>query len=159
MMEVVSAVIAVVAVMVAIVSGVKNHRLAKRNTELQERLLALEESRQGLTVLEGTKADVVADIVRGDGSGPAWRLEVENRGRAEARDITVLLEGQPILEHPGLERAAKQGLNTELHHLSAGGSFRYVLAPSLECRPPWELKITWTDDSGEAGAYRTTLTC
>jgi len=158
MIEMVSAIIAGVAVVVAVVFGIRNHRLGKQNSDLQKRLLALEESRENDRIREAAKANLVADILRGDGTGPAWRLEIENRGRAEARDVTVMLEGQPILDHPGVAPATRQGLNQQLCHLPGGARFRYVLAPSLQCRPPWELYITWTDDSGEPGAYQTTLT-
>ena len=158
MIEAAGVIITVISVVVAIVFGIRNHRLGKQNSDLQKRLLALEESRENDRIRERAKASLVADTLRGDGSGPAWRLEVENKGRAEAREITVLLDGQAILNHPGVERATRQGLNDELRHLPSGARFRYVLAPTRQCRPPWELHITWTDDSGEPGAYQTTLT-
>jgi hypothetical protein len=59
-------------------------------------------------------------------------------GRAEARDITVLLDGQRILEHPGAVRAMHQGWNQELRHLLSGARFRFVVAPLMAGRrqPP-----------------------
>jgi len=58
--------------------------------------------------------------------------------RAEARDITVLLDGQRILEHPGVVRATHQGWNQELRHLPSGARFRFVVAPLMAGRrqPP-----------------------
>ena len=151
LIPVLSLVVSAIALGVAIWAHVRGHRFGKR-------MVALEEARESDRIRQGAKANLVADIQRGDGSGPVWRLEVENRGQAEARDVTVLLDAQPILDHPGVARATQQGLNRELRHLAAGARFRYVLAPTLGCRPPWELEITWTDDSGEPGSYQATLT-
>jgi len=33
-----------------------------------------------------------------------------------------------------------------------------LLALTLGCAPPFEMEISWDDDSGEAGHYQTTLT-
>jgi hypothetical protein len=154
----VSEIIAAVSLVVAIVLGIKHYRLGQRNKVLQERLLALEETREQDRVRENTEASLVADIQRGGRSGTTWLLSIENKGRSEARDITVLLGGQPILEHPGVAPATKQGLNKEVRRLPGGSRFRYVLAPTLRCRPPWELEITWADDSGRPRSYCTTLT-
>ena len=155
MTEILSIIVAALSVVVAAWLGLKNHALAEKNKDLQMRLLELEEVRERDRVRESSKAELVADIIPG---GKGHRLEVWNRGRADARNITVLLDGIPILQHPGLAAATKHELNKDLTNLPAGTRFRYVLSPHLQARPPWELEITWTDDSCNPGLYRTTLT-
>jgi len=99
------------------------------------------------------RACLVAQLVHGK-SNHDYRLRIENKSAIEARDITVLLDGKPILEHP----AVPQGIGGEIRQVGPWSYFQYVLAISFQTHPPFEVNITWTDDSGEPGSYRTTIT-
>lgn len=99
------------------------------------------------------RACLVAQLVHGKGNND-YRLRIENKSAIEARDITVLLDGKPILEHP----AIPQGIGGEIRQVGPWSYFQYLLAISFQTHPPFEVNITWTDDSGEPGSYRTTVT-
>jgi hypothetical protein len=82
----------------------------------------------------------------------SFYLEVENKGLAPARDISITLDGAPLFEH-----AAMMKDQEEVTSVGGFSSFRYELYhPS--CPHPRSVTIAWTDESGEPGHYKTTLT-
>ena len=72
---------------------------------------------------------------------------------SEARDIDVVLDGNPVLEHPAVPRG-----QPEVRQVGCLSGFNYLLAPPFKNPFPRVAEITWSDDSGEPGSYRTTLT-
>lgn len=148
-----AAVISAIAIGVSIWTHNRNHKL-------QARIVALEEAREKDRLAEKKKANLTAKITkeelrRSSTSRIYWQyhLVVENKGLSEARDIEIILAGKPILEHP----AIPQGTD-EITRVGPNSSIQYLLAPSMGNYPPFDIEITWEDDSGEVGEYSTTLT-
>jgi hypothetical protein len=123
-------------------------------------LLAYLTSRKALRIEEARERDRQAGARRAAlrarlvGTGLQEFLLLENSGQAEARDIEVRLDGTLFRDHPV---AFKD--ESEFGPLGPGSEARYPIklfhgVPS----PPFELELTWRDDSGVAGRYRTTLT-
>ena len=113
--------------------------------------LRIEETRERDRLAATRKAALRARIIK---SGSIESLLLENTGQAEARDIEARLDGAPFCDHPV---AFKD--ECEFGPLGPGSQARYPLklvhgGPG----PPFDLVLTWHDDSGEPGRYRTTLT-
>ncbi len=80
------------------------------------------------------------------------QLIVANNGQATARNVTITLDGSPILEHP-----AVPGGQQEVRLIGPKSYIPYIMAFSTECHPPFKLEATWDDDSSQQGRYETTL--
>lgn len=81
-------------------------------------------------------------------------IVIRNNGLCEARDVEVRLDDKPLLEHPAIKKDEK-----EIKHINANYSISYNLY--LNHRGgirPRECEISWEDDSGVTGNYKTTLT-
>jgi len=134
-------VLSLVACIGAAFAWVKSHNVQKRQVEIEEK-------RERDRLIEKSRARLVAQIVPEEG-----RLRITNTGLAEARDIILTMDGKPVLEHPAIPHGVQ-----DFHLLGPGSSAEVPLAISLECQPPWQVKVVWNDDSGEPGHYRTTVT-
>jgi len=116
----ISLIVSVIAVAVAVWAHWREHRLGKR-------MLALEEARERDRRVKKQKAQLVARLNRD-------RLYIENKGESEAREVTVLLDGKPVLKHPavlgGQEEVRQVGPRSRFHYL-LGISFQ---TPAPRCR-------------------------
>lgn len=81
-----------------------------------------------------------------------YELIITNNSFQEAHDIKVILSGNPISELGSVEPKIPC-----FPIIGPGSSVSYHWRCNEPVRPPFELEITWSDDSGEAGLYRTTL--
>ena len=115
----------------------------------QKRQVEIEEAREKYRLKEMHKADLVARLVK-DGRD---LLIIENKGPAEAREISILLNGRSLSEFQ-----AFVGGQSEIHRVVAYSLFHYLMAfyTGVDLTP--EITINWIDDSGEPGIYQTTLT-
>ncbi|MGH9428066.1 MAG: hypothetical protein ACRD2L_17425 [Terriglobia bacterium] len=122
--------------------------------QTQKRLVVIEEARERDRLKHASKAKLRAELVREPGSRRMRELlRVYNDGEVEARNVAIKLAGKPLLEHP-----AVPGGTTEIKKVGPRSQIQYVIAVTLDNAPPWEFELTWTDDSGQEGSYRTTLT-
>jgi hypothetical protein len=144
---VVTSLLSVTAIVVSIVAFMKSHRT-------QRRLVEIEEARERDRLAERQKATLVARFHREPPTmGRRDLLEIENTGLAAAREVTVLLEGKPILNHPVVVSPRK-----EITKIGPKSQIQYVLnLPSGGSRS-YDVHVAWKDDSGEQREYDTTLT-
>ena len=75
-----------------------------------------------------------------------------NQGDAAATNVQVTLDGTSVFE-------IKHVL-TDKEEIIIGpkNSCGWPLAICRGFRPPWDVIVTWADESGEPGEYKTTLT-
>jgi hypothetical protein len=145
------ALLALVVSLAALIVSALAWRSSRRNAE---QLLDIESTLKRDRLSEGIKAVLVARLVTEDrGNHEAHFLVIENRGEATARQVRGSLDGTRFREH----RVWWEDPPDDLQ-LKPGSAVRFVLAISNECPPPFELDLTWTDDSGQPGHYQTTLT-
>ena len=85
----------------------------------QKRLVEIEEAREMDRQREMHKADLVAQSERGD---KIDHQVITNRGPAEAREISVLINGKPLKEFPAFVD------NQEIRRIGPYSSFHYRLA-------------------------------
>jgi hypothetical protein len=134
--------ISLISVFVAAAAMYTSWKTQKRQVEIEE---IREKDRQN----EMRKADLVARLVK-DGRD---LLIIENKGPAEAREISIHLNDRPISEFPAFVRD-----QSEIHRVGPYSSFHYLMAfySGVDLTP--EITINWIDDSEEPGIYQTTLT-
>lgn len=146
----------IVSIIAVIISGIAVYI----SWRTQNRLVDIEDAREKDRLAEKQKANLTAIIkmeeLRRSGTSRIIRkcyLVVENKGLNEARNIKIVLDDTPLMEHPGI-------LNTqsEIKQVGPESSFRYELAVTGGSNVPSRAEITWEDDSGEPGKYSTTLT-
>ncbi len=116
--------------------------------------IKIEEARERDRIAQSGKANLVARLSNYDDyNGGA--LIVENLGSSSANNIKVEMDKRPISKHPDFRRDFK-----EVKYVGANSSFSYKFGGMFlwKSKPPFKIEITWEDDSGEPGNYRTTLT-
>ena len=75
---------------------------------------------------------------------PYWLVIRNDDGMALARNIRVLLDGKPIIEHTLVSDGEE-----EITTIGAGTEHWYILAVSLQSARILDVLIQWDDDSGE----------
>lgn len=141
----VAAVISIASLVLAAIALVKSSRA-------QNRALAIEETREADRKRRAQKAQLVARIAKDEG-GSYW-LEIANQGEAEARGVQFTLDGKGPDAHEGLEKRSDE----REWRIGPHGTARFLLILTMMERPPYDVVVTWDDDSEEPGEFRTTLT-
>ncbi len=150
-MQYISIAIAFISVVAAAYFGLKSQRLEKKNTDLQKRLLEIEETRENDRKRATSKAQLRAVIE--EHGNHNYRLVIENTGDSEARNITLKMDGKPINEHP----SSLVG-DHDISQIGSHSRATRLLGLTLTCSPPFDFEASWEDESREVGLYRTTLT-
>lgn len=125
--------------------------LIRQQVSLQDRLTQIEQSREHARLIQSLRATIRAVLRKTDRG--SWRLFVLNTGEGTARNVTLTLDGKPLLEHDVVPRGEQ-----EAKTIGPGSDVSYCMAISRGCHPPFEFEATWDDDSGQRGTYGTTLT-
>jgi hypothetical protein len=125
--------------------------LIKQQVAIQDRLTQIEQSREHAKLMQSLQAVIRAVLTKTDRS--SWRLFVTNTGQGTARNVTITLDGKPLLEHEAIPRGEQ-----EARTIGPESEISYCMAICSGCTPPFELEATWDDDSGQQGRYGTTLT-
>ena len=84
---------------------------------------------------------------------PYWLL-IRNDGMALARNVRVLFDGKPIIEHTLVSDSDGE---EEITTIGAGTEHRYILAVSLQSARILDVLIQWHDDSGEPRPWESKL--
>jgi hypothetical protein len=142
-------IISLIALLVSVVFGVVTWRTASRQTALQKQMADIEGARERDRVRQARSADVSAVVQH---IGRDYRLIIGNTGNAVARNLKVLLDGQPALQH----RLVPRG-EDELTTLGAGAATRYILAVTMGSPRVLDVLLTWDDDSGGPGRWESQL--
>ena len=125
--------------------------LIKQQVALQDRLTHIEQSREHAKLMQSLQAVIRAVLTKTDRS--SWRLFVTNTGQGTARNVTITMDGNPLLEHEAIPRGEQ-----EAKTIGPESEISYCMAICIGRTPPFELEATWDDDSGQQGRYGTTLT-
>lgn len=138
------------AVIVAIWSVREAKAQARRQDEIQRRLLSLENSRERDRLRSTRSAELRARIERG---GRSDHLVIFNEGSAEARAIDAKLLGKPL--SPDVDVLVADG--EVARTLGPGSSARYVIALHMGSPPLMPVELAWEDDTGEPRTWRSDL--
>lgn len=146
--EIATLIIAVLALAGSIWSAITTSRNGKRQNELQERLLSLEDARERDRLGASRSANLRAWIER----GRDYKLIIMNEGSSEARSIRTLIDNQPILSHSLVPRGSE-----EITQLGPGATISYLLAVIMGTNPVISVSLSWQDDSGGPGQWSSQL--
>lgn len=139
----------------------------------QRRQLKIEEKRENDRIKEMRKANLVAQLVTRSSKSSDYLLRIENKGSAEARDVRISLDGSPIQNHAAIPRGFTtknvremvdgqspkiQHTSEETYQIGPESYIQFIMAITSDTYPPFDLTMTWSDDSGEPGYYRHTIT-
>lgn len=141
--------IELVAVSLSAIAIIISLWFAIRQSKWQARLLHLEEAEEQRRSTASQSAKLRAVLDR-TGKSPA--LLVMNDGAAEARDISIKIDGIPIAQHHNVLSGEQ-----EVRQLGPGGSARYWLALISGTPPLIQVEIGWADGAGEAQRWRSDL--
>lgn len=120
----------------------------------QKRLVVIEESRDRDRLKQTRKARIRVELAREHGEARVpERLRIYNDGESDARDLTIKLAGKPVHEHPAVIVTG-----SEISQVGPRSYVQYMVALTHANFPPWDIEVTWSDDSGEPGFYKSTIT-
>ena len=152
--------VSILALLVSVASVIATWRTNSRQNQHQERLVNLETAREQDRQRLARSAEVRASIQRGErhyrermvGRSPQYWLVIRNDGMTLARDVRVLLDGKPAIEHALIPRG-----ETEITTIGPGTEYRYILAVSYQSPRIVDVLIQWDDDSGELRRWESQL--
>lgn len=137
--------IAIASVVIAVVAIVVAIRAGKKAGVVSAKQIAIEEGRDTERRQAARQAQLVPALKR---VGMSHKLFVRNDGMAAARDIVVMLDGEPFGHHccamPNNEISTSIGSRSEVS---------CMLVLSFECAAPKHVRLTWNDASEIPGVY------
>ena len=137
--------IAIASVVIAVVALVVAIRAEKKASVVSAKQLAIEEGRDSERRQEARQARLVPDIRR---IGTSHKLFVRNVGMAAARDVVVMLDGEPFEHH--CCAIANNEISTSI---GSRGEVSCMLVLSFGCAAPKHVRLTWNDASEIPGVY------
>jgi len=153
--------ISLLALLVSVASLALSWRIGAQQTQLQARLVDVEAVREEDRLRETKRASLIASVVRQitPSSFPTARtlvdqlLCVANSGRAQARSITILLDGKPPSEHEFTSRN-----DAKLSVLGPGAEAKFYLSIPFGSSLLLHVELAWEDESAEPGRWVSELT-
>ena len=161
MMDPITLTVSVLALIVSAASAIATWRTNSRQIKHQERLVNLETAREQDRQRLAQSAEVWAFIDRGEQPYLQWTVKtywlvIRNDGMALARNVRVLLDEKPFIEH-----VLVQDVEEEITTIGSGSEHRYSLAVTRRSDPQSErvvhVLIQWDDDSGEPHRWESKL--
>jgi hypothetical protein len=141
--------ISAAALVVSVLSVIASYRVGRAQARVQERLLALEGARERGRLRESRMARLTARVKR---YGTDYRLLIANEGHGPARRIRTQIDGRPLSDNPLVLPT-----QDEITELGPGAEAEYILIVSMGSPDVAIVEITWEDDSGEPGTWRSQL--
>lgn len=132
--------------LVAAIALVMSRRSQGRVNRLQERIVEIEEQRDKRQLSASRQAALRAELRRP--TRTSTRLYIVNSGQAEARNIRVEMDGQPLAQH-----SAAVSNDQMPQYVGPNSEISCLLAVTLGVSPPFDVKITWDDEYDEGRTY------
>lgn len=148
-MDTLTAIAALLALVLSAAALLLNRRLQGQANKLQSQIVKIEQAREADRIAKEQKALVVAAAWQVDGF--EWIVSLTNTGRAVARNVRVSLDGLPIGDWPNHNPYPPTILGPT-------ATFEYSLVnPKMNQSYPTVVEVTWEDDSGVAGRFQTAV--
>jgi len=124
------------------------------------RMYKIRETQEIDRKLEMQKANLTAQLIMTShekDSGRDFSLRITNIGKARAKDISILIDDRHIHEYPPvhytLAMYGQQPEKSILTNLGGGDFWSIPLYYTVGIPASFDIKITWSDDSGVAQHY------
>jgi hypothetical protein len=136
--------------------GRKSNEMQKEQTELQRRVVELEEQREEKKKRLQKKAEIraVIDFEETGGHRLPRKILIWNHGPADAENIEVLVDGLPPSE---VEYLYTERRNDTVEVLPAGDYYDYSFGNREENQAPIDITVTYDDLLDEKQEYKTKL--
>jgi hypothetical protein len=140
----------VVAIALSLIALVVAIRANHKANKLQAEGLEIEKARENDRLLAARSAFLTAELVRFAHSAS---LVVTNNGRSPARDIQILVDRQPISEHPQIHDSDRP-----VGIIGPGASTKYLLITYDQMPTSYHVALKWRDESPTPGTWESQLT-
>ena len=137
---------ALVEIITIIVSGAAlliSYLSLRRSSKNQQKLIEIENEREK----DRKKAQLKPELVKEYQD----KLCIENISDNKAINVEIFINGRPITEHPDIKPGQ------ELITVLGAKSSCYYLMAAAKHKNSWNVRITWTNDSGEEDDYETII--
>ena len=153
MIDLITVCLSAIAIILSLWSRIESRRSARRQGEWQARLLLLEELEEQRRSAATQSAKLRAVL---DRNTRYPSLLVVNDGEAEARDISIKIDGTPILEHRPQGHFIVRD-QKEVRRLRPGGSAHYLLTRTTGISSLFQIEISWADEASTSQSWRSEL--
>ena len=137
-------IIGAIAIFISLWSAIHSYRSGKQQRDWQARLLRLEQAEAQRRSIASRTAKLRASL---DRNTRTPSLVVTNEGEAQARDLSIKIDGTPIFELDQWEAYFIVRDQKEVRQLGPGGSFRYILCRTKGIGTVFQIEIRWTDEA------------
>lgn len=146
--------ISLISVFVAFWSARKSNSFSKEQTELQRRVVELEEQRERERQLREDRADLRAvfqyyDSVEGYDKKASF-VNIVNNGKMEARNIRMFINGDPHIHHKFIRAHNLITFNP----IKPGGPCGWALNVTEETPQSCDIELKWDDDTGKNHTWK-----
>lgn len=100
------------------------------------------------------KAKLRAELINKPSSN--FYLRIENRGKAKARSIEILIDDKSLAIYRPFVRGGL-GEREIPQELDSGARWEPSLACSADFPPKFKIKLSWSDESNEPGSFENLL--
>ncbi len=136
-----------VVAIIALIFSTLSHRKAN---SIQQQLFEIEQQRQNDRQKQRLSAQLFTELRKKENS---YRLVLINQGNAEARNVRIMMDGKPLVEHTV---SISNDILPDV--VGAKSETSCLLGIHMGNGPPFNIEVKWDDDSGNDKKYRTTLT-
>lgn len=132
----------------------KQANIQKLQIDIAKQQLVIIENQEQERSREKRKANLVARIEPKEGQNSVQHfIVIKNDGPADARNITLFLDGRPISKH----RNIRSSLKEIVQQISVGSNVSYRLIMRGGDSGILNLEMKWEDDSNEVRRAQTVL--
>lgn len=151
-----SVVISLLSVGVAIWSAIKSNSIGKEQTELQRKVVELEEKREEEKKVFENSASIHAEIDFEETAGYRFprSIMIWNQGMMNAENLRVYIDNEPSSEVNYLLTDKNEDV---LEVLPAGDYYSYSFKTREENQPAIEVKVIFDDPQGSDQEYKRKL--
>lgn len=146
--------ISIISVSVAIWSAKKSNSFSKEQTELQRRVVELEEQRELERKLKEDRADLRPILTYKPGkegySEYASYFQIENNGKMKADNIRMYVDGDPVTQHKYMMRHHDYKLGS----LNPGRPKSWSVHITEEDPEICEVELKWDDETGKDHSFK-----
>jgi hypothetical protein len=140
-------------------SAARSAFAAEEATRIQAKMLAIESQRHQEAEIDFKRARLHAERKEGtahhaDSPGTEASITIHNKGQATATNLKVLIEDRPLASYGEFLAGLPENLSIgPSGHVTA----TYRLNSRGKLKPPFQVRVSWDDDSGIPGEWSGTV--